>query len=728
MNRQTRAIQSFFYSQYFSDGLRITFGVLLPSLVFWQFDKFELGLTLSLGALCVSGADNPGPVMHKRNGMLICSGLMFLVAIITGFARLNVYTLGTEIVVLAFFFSMFTVYGNRAASVGTACLLIMILMMEKALKPDEILGYSATILAGSIWYTLLSITFFSIRPYRAAQQALGENILDVAKFLRLKIDFYHPETDIDENYRKVVSQQIHVSHNQDAVRDLLFKSRLMVKESTNASRILILTFVDLVDMFEEIMATHYDYNVLREKFASTGVLDDIANLLLHIADELDNVGFAIQSNTRHNHLKDLNPELEALKTKIDEIGANDKEVSNLVLKKILINLRNLNQKTVNIFNYYNSKSVALLENQSDVEYSRFVTHQDYDVQLYADNLSFSSSIFKHSLRVALVCLVGFITAKVMPQLPYSYFTAKTVTQGHHSYWILLTIIVILKPGFSLTKQRNFQRLLGTIAGGVIGVLVLKFIPGATAQFVILMVCMVGAYSFQRVNYVVSVILMTPYVLILFKLLGVGHVVEERIVDTFIGSIVAFIASYIIFPIWEFDQIKKNLDDVLVANVSYLLKMAETFSGKVVSITEYKLARKDVYVSSANLSAAFERMTSEPKSKQRHIKEVHKFVVLNHILTSYIANIASNLINKPKLVPQHDNLRLVKRSINLLAETSKKLEESNNLPAMINTLPAIPTDIQKTEVTLDGHLLKQQLEFITKVSTDIAKITDAILED
>ena len=149
MNRQTRAIQSFFYSQYFSDGLRITLGVLLPSLVFWQFDQFELGLTLSLGALCVSGADNPGPVMHKRNGMLICSGLMFLVAILTGFARLDVYTLGAEIVILSFFFSMFTVYGNRAASVGTSCLLIMILMMEKALKPDEILGYSLTILAGS---------------------------------------------------------------------------------------------------------------------------------------------------------------------------------------------------------------------------------------------------------------------------------------------------------------------------------------------------------------------------------------------------------------------------------------------------------------------------------------------------------------------------------------------------------------------------------------------------
>jgi uncharacterized membrane protein (TIGR01666 family) len=690
--------------------------VLLPSLVLSQVNHFQIGLTLSLGALCVSGADNPGPLIHKRNGMLICSALMFIVAIITGFARLNVYTLGTEIVLLAFLFSMFTVYGNRAASVGTACLLIMILMMEKELKPSEVLGYSATILAGSIWYTLLSITFFSIRPYRAAQQALGENILDVAKFLRLKIDFYHPETDIDENYRKVVSQQIHVSHNQDAVRDLLFKSRLMVKESTNASRILILTFIDLVDMFEEIMATHYDYNLLREKFADTGVLDDIANLLLHIADELDEVGFAIQANSKHKHQPDLNLELDALKSKIDQISANDKEVSTLVLKKILINLRNLNQKTINIFNYYNSRSAALLENRSDVEYSKFVTHQDYDPQLYFDNLTINSSIFKHALRVAMVCLVGFIAAKT-----------SHLIKGDHSYWILLTIIVILKPGFSLTKQRNFQRLMGTIGGGLLGVLILKFIPDATAQFIILMVLMVGAYSFQRFNYIVSVFLMTPYILILFEFLGVKHVVQERIIDTLIGSVIAFVASYVIFPIWEFDQIKESLNDVLKGNINYLKKVAETFSGKAISTTEYKLARKDVYVYSANLSAAFERMTSEPKSKQRHIKEVHKFVVLNHILTSYIANIASGLLRKADQPTHLDHLKLAKRSITILSETSRKLEVAAPSVAATNSLPATPVNNAQPEITLDSHLLKQQLEFITKVSTDIAKITDAILD-
>jgi uncharacterized membrane protein (TIGR01666 family) len=710
MRKQTREIQGFFYSQYFSDGLRISLGVLLPSIVFVNFGMLETGLTLSLGALCVSGSDNPGPVYHKRNGMIICNLLMFAVAIITGFARMNMYTMGLEIVVLAFVFSMFTIYGNRAASIGTACLLIMVLMMDKALEPSQVLGFSAIILAGGVWYMAMSIAFFTIRPYRAAQQALGENILDVSKFLRLKANFYLPGIDIDDNYHKIISQQIHVSHNQDAVRELLFKSRLTVKESTNASRMLVLTFVDAVDMFESMMATHYDYSELHQKFETTGILEEMGAVITHIADELENIGFAIQSNSRYHHLTDLNPELERLKTRIDGIGESNREMSTLALKKILINLRNLNQQMINIYNYNNSDSVVLLENKSDVEYSKFVSHQEYDPQIYVDNLTLSSSIFRHSLRVAVVCLVGFITAK-------------TISHGHHSYWILLTIIVILKPGFSLTKQRNYQRLLGTIAGGLLGVVIVTYISDNTVLFILLTVFMIGAYSFQRVNYIVSVILMTPYVLILFKFLGVGHVVQERIADTAIGSVLAFISSYLILPTWEYYQIRENLNDVLKANINYLVKVAETLSGRYVNITEYKLVRKDIYVKSANLSAAFERMTSEPKKRQRHIKDIHKFVVLNHILTSYIGTIARTLQSKGIDTVHPENIKLIRRAINILNETSKKLRESSEeLPKLGGT--TVP---MHAETTLDSHLLKEQLEFVTKVSIDISKVTDAMLD-
>ncbi|MFA6082922.1 FUSC family membrane protein [Mucilaginibacter sp.] len=721
MNNHKREIKSFFYSQYFSDGLRISAGILLPSLVMMQLGNFNLGLTLSLGALCICTIDSPGPVAQKRNAMAIGNLCLFAVAMITGFARLNVYTLGLEITLFSFIFSMFNVYGNRAASVGTSSLLIMIFMLDKDVPPPELLLFCATILAGGLWYMAFSMVFFGIRPYRAAQQTLGENVADIARFLRIKADFYRVEVDIDENYRKLVLQQIQVSNHQDAVRELLFKSRLMVKESTAASRILVLTFIDLVDMFEQIMATHYDYAHIRERFKNTGILQEIADFLHHVADELDNVGYSILANSRPEKTSNLEFRLEQLKLKIDEIGLDDKETSNLVLRKILINLRDLTKSISNIYKYYHSKaSEGLIGTpDTDVEYSKFVTHQDYAPHIFFDNLSLNSATFKHALRVSLVCLVGYITSK--------YFSL-----GGHSYWVLLTIIVILKPGFSLSKQRNYQRLIGTIGGGVIGILILTFIPDKTVQFILLVILMVGTYSFLRLNYVVSVIFMTPYVLILFKFLGLGqiNVFQERIIDTIIGSTIALIASYVIFPTWEFEQIKETLSSVITANINYLKKISESIAGKEVSITEYKLARKDVYVNSANLSATFERMTSEPKSKQRNIKDIHKFVVLNHILSSYTANIASALIRTGPQKPHADTLKLVKRSIAVLKEINKKIKGETIEPPVPKPETAkadtAKPETEKIPLTADDILMKEQLGFINKISIDIAKVTENAL--
>jgi len=704
-----KEVYNFFYSQYFSDGLRITIGVLLPSLIMSQLGQLGMGINMSLGALCVSLVDTPGPLKYKRNAMAICNLSVFLVAVTTGFARLNLFSLGVEITIFSFLFSMLTVYGNRAASLGTGSLLVMILMMDQAVKPADVLTVSSIILSGGIWYMLFSLVFFGIRPYRAAQQTLGENISDIAEFLRIKAAFYEPGTDIDANYRKLVSQQIKVSQNQDAVREILFKSRVLVKESTNASRILVLTFVDLVDLFENIMATHYDYTNMRERFKGTGILEDVARILYHMADEVDHAAYIVLSNRKYKHPVDFIPELEKLKQKIDAIGGNEQETSNLVLKKILVNLRDLNQKIISIYNYYHSDSASLLfENRRKIEYAKFVTNQDYRWHIFTDNLSFESATFKHALRVSLVCLVGFLVSKF-------------ISTGHHSYWILLTIIVILKPGFSLSKQRNYQRLIGTICGGIIGIGLLIFVHDKTALLICMIFFMLGCYSFQRLNYVVSVLLMTPYILILFSFLGVNHIVSERITDTIIGSAIAFIASYLIFPSWESELIRDDMRDMMYANANYLAKIADSICCRVVETTEYKLARKDVYLKSGNLSAAFERMTSEPKSKQKNVKEIHKFVVLNHILSSYIATVASEFIGKKLIEPQPEISRSVKKSLAVLNDVSIKLGGKK-----VDVAAEQPVATITTDKVNDNNLLKEQLGFINKISNDIARVTDNIV--
>jgi uncharacterized membrane protein YccC len=200
-----------------------------------------------------------------------------------------------------------------------------------------------------------------------------------------------------------------------------------------------------------------------------------------------------------------------------------------------------------------------------------------------------------------------------------------------------------------------------------------------------------------------------------------NLAEERIIDTIIGSSIAFIATYIIFPTWEFEQVQENLRDVIHANVNYLVKIAETITGRSVSTTDYKLARKDIYVKSANLSATFERMTSEPKSKQRKIKEIHQFVVLSHILSSYLANLASGLSEKNLHKTQPENLRLIRKSIAVLNDSTKKLGGNPVDFVVEKTEPVAQKELRSDEV-----LLNEQLGFVNKISYDIAKVTENIL--
>src|SRR5690606_40249844 len=87
------------------------------------------------------------------------------------------------------------------------------------------------------------------------------------------------------------------------------------------------------------------------------------------------------------------------------------------------------------------------------ESRRFIVSQDYSFNILLRNLSFKSNIFKHSLRLAVTVVLGYILGSVF------------VFQN--PYWILLTIIVIMRPSYGLTKARSKDRIIGTFIGGAL---------------------------------------------------------------------------------------------------------------------------------------------------------------------------------------------------------------------------------------------------------------------
>lgn len=715
LNQPIRNIQDFLLSTYFADGLRITIGVLCPSLLMAQFGMLQYGMTLSLGAVCISVVDSPGPIVHRRNAMMVTTGLIFVISIIVGLTNKSVLFTGTLLVLCSFIFSMFFLYGNRAASVGTSVLLIMVLSIDDIRPWREVIFYALLILAGSIWYTLLSYFVYRLRPYRLVQQILSDSILQVSEFLRAKAKFYHEKTDYEKNYAELLQLQVLVHEKQDEVREVLFRTREIVRESTPEGRFLLLVFVDMVDLFEQVMSTYYNYKQLHEQFDSVGILHKYEDVINKIAFSLDEIAFALKSGGTPNLSPTLVEDIKKLKTEITILEENGESKYNtlglIALRNIEVNIENILGRVKTINGYFNKSEKKNLKRR-DIDVDKFVTKQNMDVKLLLDNLTFSSSTFRHSIRVAIVMLIGFVVAKSL--------------NFDHSYWILLTILVISKPGFSLTKERNYQRLIGTIVGAFVGMGILMYVHNKDTLFVILLVCMIGSYSFQRKNYVVSVLFMTPYILVLFDFLGMGSlsIARERIYDTLIGSGIALLASYSLFPNWEHEKLKEAMVDIVKANRDYFKQVTLLYFEKSQNLTNYKVARKEVFVSTSNLASLFQRMFSEPKSKQMHMQELHQFTVLNHLLSSYIATLSLykkehdfEYVNFEELKPVSEN------TIYLLNEAADHLnvhrDEISNVPLIRRkNLEAFSDDDETLAIA-------EQFDLIQKVAYDIFKLAEKL---
>src|SRR5687768_3694758 len=101
-----KAYKSFISSHYLNEGIRMTAGILFPALLLSLFGLLDTGIIISLGASFVSITDSPGPIHHRRNGMLVCNVIIFLVSSITGFVDHSPVFLGLFILLACFVFTM----------------------------------------------------------------------------------------------------------------------------------------------------------------------------------------------------------------------------------------------------------------------------------------------------------------------------------------------------------------------------------------------------------------------------------------------------------------------------------------------------------------------------------------------------------------------------------------------------------------------------------------------
>ncbi|NGM66731.1 FUSC family protein [Sphingobacterium sp. SGR-19] len=711
--KRIKEISHFFYGQYFAEGLMITLGCIVPLLVCIYLGYLNEGTLISFGALLVGLSDTPGAPSHRRLGMLSTIVLGILTYLIIVFVNFSVSLTTIFIAVLSFLFAMFAVFNARAATVGAMCTLLMLFNVQHTITAGNIWFPLLFTIVGGLWYMLLSMSVIKIRPYRIAQQELAESIRYVADYIRLKANFYDSNVSIEDNYIRLIEKQVEVNKHQESVRDILFQSKRSIKDTTKIGRYLTLIFSDIVDLFEQSLTTQYDYNAIKTNYGQYGILIPFKHTILKVTNELDNIAYSINANKlpkpTYTFENDINRLLESVES-LDKKGINT-----IPLKKIIISIRSIIRYLENIYSYNSSNVGPNIPKEEIDSASQFITRDQIDWTKFRNNLSLESSAFRHALRMAIVLSGTYLTLNLVNFSPNGI------------YWTLLTIMVILKPGFGLTQERNLQRLVGTLVGGIIGAAVIFFIADVNIRFALLICFFLAGYSLFRINYIVAVMFITPYVLIMLSFHGTNtlEMVAERVIDTFLGGAIAFVSSYIIFPNWESTQFRDNIRSLLIANYNYLAQAIQILSGKELTVTNYKLARKEVYIASANMGSTFQRMLTEPKWRQKYTKEVNRFVILDHIFSSHSANLLTQ-VNQADISSYHaEHVKLLKKALSELNKAITLILPHDD-EEVFEPKEEFPNLNDVRDENDESKLITEQLQFLSKISGDLHKVTQELV--
>jgi uncharacterized membrane protein YccC len=692
-------LKKFVTSQYVYSAIRITLATVVPCLILAHFGILKEYFLFPLGTSFVALTDQPGPFIRRRNALAFAIFCFVLVALIASLVKGILPLVLLEIVVFGMFFSMIGVYGQRLAAVGSLSLVVLAIFIDGHLTGANIFKSLAIFGAGCIWFLLIFLVVTTIQPYKLASQMIGENYLQLAEFLKIKANYYQKNPDFDKLTNEVIAKQIEIKNLQEETRETVFKTRTIVNESTTLSRLLMLTFLNSMDLHEKLMTSESDYKKLQESFEDSTILVKIHDFLNILSDELTNIGISLQSSVRARPVNDLEAESRELNIQYFELRnrtLNPETLENfMILRQIMLRINEITKEIEEIYKVF-SQNVKLAKSLSTgLDLKKFMPNEEkINFKVLKSNFSLSSSHFRHAIRITSALLIGYLVS-LLPFLVIG-----------HTYWILITIIAILKPAYSITKQRNLLRFYGTVAGAIIAYGILYFIHINGVLLGILLFSMILCFSFLKGRYFWAVLFMTIYIFLSFNFLNPGNVdviFKDRIVDTLIAGIIGFIVSYLILPVWEhtqnLDLMKKSAD----SNLIYFHTVMDRFSSKNHDLEDYKIKRKNAIISLANLSDSFQRMISEPKNQQKKQEVVHQFVATSHLITAYTASLSQYVQNNKKF-PEIDTESWTKKIEAEMQKTAALLNDEK-----ISETLKIDSRLEPEDSSIEDLLNKRKIE-------------------
>lgn len=622
------------------NGAVVALGLFLIAMAVFAVAGQAAAISASAGAIVVLLCDG---VRARRGkfGQLLAAPLLGLpLHLGVQLLRAHPLELGMLLVAATFVAFLFTAWGRRGMPITAAVMFAMLLALAPAPAENwqEAVQRTAWCGLGAGLYVLYGVACNALLNNRYRHQVLADVLLTMAALLRtyarrIRRDL-SPEAD---GYSPAALAE--VLRRQAALADDLQVARDLILESPNTPARLRLAgmLVVVLEMRDRAISSELDIDRMQACHAQAiACFGQILNLM---AEDVEAVADALLQGRQPPAARDHRATLEALRTRDhpDERTASPAVVDEQAALVRSVSVRMGDQDVA----IRQLAGLARGEIEPDLSAVRagwqlFVSPAYWSWQPLARLWHWRQPALRHALRAAMAIGAGVLLAHALP------WTAR-------DYWILLTIVVVLRGSLAQTLERRDERVLGTIIGSLIAALLLALQLPLVMLLWVVVAAQGVAHAFVARRYTVTAVAASVLGLVLAQLLdrggSPGFAVIERVADTLLGAGIAWGFSFVL-PMWEREQLAERVSRVaraLARHAEHSLALARFDHITGQPELAWRLARREAYDALSALVQTTNRALVEPRAVRPPLARLEQLQAHGYQLLGQLSAIQSILL-------------------------------------------------------------------------------------
>lgn len=712
-------------------GIRTLLAITVPIIIGDILDRSEVGLMVGLAAQTLILAD-VGGLYCLRAKTLVATTIGMALALIIG--TLASAWLGLTVVIVfcgLFLAGYLTVYGENGALAGVVISLLLLFAVSLP-SGDMVVALQRAGIAvlGGGWTIFLALFIWPFRPNQPLRQVTAENFHGIATYLR-SLPLHSRSNAHEEPYF-------------DQIRQLLLRSRKTVtltrrgRWGKNELRELLIVLIEDSDRINTSLIALRELLHLHPLPQLTTVSILLEDILVQVAEISEDIAGLILGRNKQPDCERLQLLLKAieqqknLQAKVLENAEDDyssyvaiSQLNNR-LKKLFKQLKIASETAQHLrqSEEFSDKKNPWQRNFEGIE-KEYGQEKAWWEPLKS-NFNLESPLFRHGLRLGLGSALGVLI-----------YNKLGIT---HSFWIGLTLVIVLKPDFSLTFQRFFNRVFGTILGSFFVLALLPIIDNPIWLEIIGVISIAIALSLVRFHYSLAVFFITIFALIISRLDASNDGINLeyiRIVYTLIGSALAFVLSFGFLRVNEDERFSLAAIKALEANQIFFHSVMAVYLGE----SSYQTAILSSYRNKARranttMQTALQRLIDDPSTP---FPQMEPAITLSNYIPRFGRGVTVLLteLEQYRGSPPHPDLSLFTQQITqALTQLTQALQANNPpspLPPLEDTLENILDHLQELrEERLveigrqkEGTNLQKYLRDYNIVTTELVELSNRV---